>query len=131
MAEPVTIQASIGKTNYITSIKAKEFNIALDEPLSVGGSGTAPAPFDYLYAALAGCVAVTLRMYVERKGWDVGNIYVNVTPTRNETGETVFIKKLAFENEISEDQAKRLVVIADKCPVSKLLHSGVEMRTEM
>ena len=131
MAEPVTIQASNGKTNYITSIKAKEFTIPLDEPISIGGSGTAPAPFDYLYSALAGCVAVTLRMYVERKGWNVGQIYVNVTPSKNESGETVLIKKLAFEHEISVDQEKRLLVIADKCPVSKLLHNGVAMRTEL
>jgi len=131
MAEPVRIQASIAETNYITTIKAKEFTIPLDEPLSIGGSGTAPAPFDYLYAALAGCVAVTLRMYVERKSWDVGEIYVNVTPTRNEEGEILLIKKLAFEKEISADQEKRLMVIADKCPVSKLLHSGVAMRTEV
>ncbi len=131
MAESVTIQASIAKTNYITTIKAKEFTIPLDEPISIGGSGTAPAPFDYLYSALAGCVAVTLRMYVERKGWDVGTIYVHVTPTKNDVGETVLVKRLVFEETITKEQEQRLLSIADKCPVSKMLHSGVQMRTEV
>jgi len=131
MAEASAVKATISKTNYITRIQANEFTIPLDEPIPMGGSGTAPGPFDYLYASLAGCVGVTLRMYADRKEWHVGNISVVIIPSETEEGETLLIKKVSFEHDVTEDQKKKLAIIADKCPVSKLLKTGLSQKTEV
>ncbi len=125
------IQASIGKSNYSTTIELGDFTIHADEPVELGGTNSAPSPGVYLRASLASCVAITLKMYVDRKGWDVGTITVAIQDQILDTGELKMNKILSFEQPISEDQEKRLTLIADKCPISKLLRDGVLQGTEV
>ncbi len=131
MNQNIAASASIGKINYKTSIRAGKFQYEIDEPESLGGMDSAPSPFDYLHGALAGCVAVTLKMYIERKGWDLGEITVNVIHRINENDQIVFLKEISTEIEADEAQKKRLINIANKCPVAKLLKEGVEQETVM
>ena len=96
-------------------------DLRVDEPLDRGGTDTGPRPTELLGAALAGCTAITIEMYADRKGWDLGALEVDVdvgyegpVPTRFEVG-------LKLPAELDDEQRRRLLVIATKCPVHKVL----------
>ncbi len=108
--------------------------LRVDEPASEGGADTGPSPTRLLGASLAGCIAITVEMYAQRKGWDVGAVEVDVevgyegpVPTRFEVG-------LKLPADLDEEQRRRLLVIATKCPVHKVLageaHVNVTERLE-
>lgn len=95
--------------------------VRVDEPPEAGGEGTGPRPTTMLGASLAGCIAITVEMYAQRKGWDVGSVEVDVemlyegpVPTRFEVG-------LRLPGHLDAEQKRRLLVIATKCPVHKVL----------
>ena len=108
--------------------------LRIDEPTTAGGTDTGPSPTRLLGASLASCIAITVEMYAERKGWDVGALEVDVevgyegpVPTRFEVG-------LKLPTELDDEQRRRLLVIATKCPVHKVLageaHVNVTERLE-
>jgi putative redox protein len=95
--------------------------IRVDEPTAVGGTDTGPSPTRLVAAGLAGCTAVTIEMYAERKGWDVGEVEVDVDVTYDEFAPLSFTVTLRLPAELSDEQRKRLLAVAAKCPVHKLL----------
>jgi putative redox protein len=95
--------------------------IRVDEPLDAGGADTGPAPTRLVAAALAGCVAVTLELYAERKGWDVGRIEVEVDAEYDRAQPLSFAVALRLPAGLSEEQRERLLAIAAKCPVHRVL----------
>jgi putative redox protein len=95
--------------------------IRVDEPAEVGGTDSGPSPTRLVAAGLAGCTAVTIEMYAERKGWDVGKVEVDVDVTYDEFAPLSFAVTLRLPAELSDEQRKRLLVVARKCPVHKLL----------
>lgn len=108
--------------------------VRVDEPTAAGGTDTGPSPTRLLGASLASCIAITVEMYAERKGWDVGAVEVDVevgyegpVPTRFEVG-------LKLPADLDSEQRRRLLVIATKCPVHKVLageaHVNVTERLE-
>ncbi|MFT6960169.1 MAG: putative redox protein, partial [Polaribacter sp.] len=101
--------------NYLAEAKIRSHFLATDVPVSEGGADTAPTPVEYLLTAIGGCVAVTLRMYAARRNWDVGEITVNVFQLKDENG-VYLSEEISFEKEIADDQRKRLLVFAAKCP---------------
>jgi len=73
-------------------------------------------------------------MYAERKGWDVGKITVNVSQKEESTSEGIkkwLVEDISFEKEITEDQKKRLLVIAGKCPVAKMIKGETKMESKI
>jgi putative redox protein len=97
--------------------------IVVDEPAAAGGTDTGPSPTRLIAAGLASCVAVTVEMYAERKGWDVGAVEVDVNVEYEGYAPSSFAVTLHLPTELSEEQRERLLVIAGKCPVHKLLRS--------
>ena len=95
--------------------------LVVDEPLATGGTDTGPSPTRLVAAGLASCVAVTVEMYAERKGWDVGAVEVGVDAEYEGHAPRSFAVTLHLPAELSDEQRKRLLVIAGKCPVHKLL----------
>jgi len=106
--------------NYLAEAKIRGHFVVTDVPVSDGGENTAPTPVEYLLTAIGGCVAITLRMYAERRSWDVGKITVNVFQNKDAQG-SYLTEEISFENDITEDQRKRLVVFAGKCPVARMV----------
>ena len=106
--------------NYVAESKIRNHFVVTDVPVSDGGEDTAPTPLEYLLTAIGGCVAITLRMYAARRSWDVGEITVNVFQLKDEQG-SYLTEEISFENDITEDQRKRLVVFAGKCPVARMV----------
>ena len=95
--------------------------IRVDEPATKGGTDTGPAPTRLVAAALAGCVAVTVEMYAERKGWDVGTVEVEVGVEYDDYTPLSYAIALRLPAGLSDEQRERLRVIAGKCPVHKVL----------
>ena len=110
----------LSNKNYAAESKIRNHFVVTDVPVSDGGEDTAPTPVEYLLTAIGGCVAITLRMYAARRSWDVGEITVNVFQLKDEQG-SYLTEEISFENDITEDQRKRLLVFAGKCPVARMV----------
>jgi putative redox protein len=95
--------------------------LVVDEPPEAGGTDTGPRPTQLLAASLAGCTAITVEMYADRKGWDVGALEVDVEVAYDGPVPSSFAVALKLSRELSEDQRERLLTIAAKCPVHKVL----------
>ena len=96
-------------------------SLVVDEPHDRGGTDTGPRPTQLLAASLAGCTAITVEMYADRKGWDVGPIEVDVDVTYEGPVPSTYAVALKLPRELSDDQRRRLLTIATKCPVHKVL----------
>jgi putative redox protein len=95
--------------------------IRVDEPKAAGGTDTGPSPTRLVAAGLAGCVAVTIEMYAARKGWDVGAVEVDVDVEYEGFAPRSFAVTLRLPAELSQEQRERLLAIAAKCPVHRVL----------
>jgi putative redox protein len=95
--------------------------LVVDEPEDRGGSDTGPRPTQLLAASLAGCTAITVEMYADRKGWDVSSIEVDVDLVYDGPMPSNYAVSLKLPPQLSEEQRRRLLVVASKCPVHKLL----------
>jgi putative redox protein len=95
--------------------------LVVDEPAEAGGTDTGPRPTQLLAASLAGCTAITVEMYADRKGWDVGPVEVDVDLTYDGVMPSTYAVSLKLPPELSDEQRRRLLVVAGKCPVHKLL----------
>ncbi|PTT23587.1 OsmC family protein [Chryseobacterium aureum] len=127
----VTVKASLGKTKYYTEVTAGENKIITDEPIDKGGQNKGLNPMEILATSLASCTAATLRMYIERKEWDVENIHVEVELENFPlTKRAVFKRDISFEGILDDEQLKRLHTIADACPVHKILTNDIEILTK-
>lgn len=127
----VTVKASLGKTKYYTKVTAGENQIITDEPIDKGGQNKGFNPMEILATSLASCTAATLRMYIERKEWDVENINVEVELENFPlTKRAVFKRDISFEGILDDEQLKRLHTIADACPVHKILTNDIEILTK-
>jgi len=101
--------------------------LRIDEPAAAGGTDTGPAPTRLLAAGLAGCTAVTIEMYAERKGWDVGKVEVDVDVEYRDSAPLSFTVTLRLPSELSDEQRKRLLSVASKCPVHRLIAGETEV----
>jgi putative redox protein len=111
---------------YKQTIRIRDHQLLSDEPTDVGGDDAAPSPQELLAASLASCTAVTMEMYAQRKGWDVGDVEVEASFTPAERGcPTRFSLILRFPAELPDEQVERLRVIAAKCPVHRTLDGEV------
>ena len=107
-------------------LKVRTHRLLADEPRENGGDDAAPSPQELLAASLASCTAITMEMYASRKGWDVGDIEVNVTYEPAQRGSpTRFTMNVNFPKELPEDQRERLMQIGAKCPVHRVLEGEV------
>jgi putative redox protein len=95
--------------------------LVVDEPEDRGGADTGPRPTQLLAASLAGCTAITVEMYADRKGWDVGKVEAEVNVSYDGHIPSRFSVALRLPAELSVEQRQRLLKIASHCPVHKVL----------
>ncbi|MBD1392203.1 OsmC family protein [Mucilaginibacter sp. ZB1P21] len=123
-----TAEAKIGRIQYQTIVQSGGHTIIADEPADMNGMNTGMAPYNLLLASLASCTVITLRMFIESKMWVVDEITINLDLSKTE--ERVHIdSKLTFKGELNDEQRKRLITIADACPVHKMLVGNFEIYT--
>lgn len=116
--------------NSVTAVRTGGFThrmevdgheLIADEPESAGGSNRGPTPIGLLAASLASCTAITVEMYADRKGWDLGEFSVCVEQHRHDDGSRHFEVTLYLPGGLSEERSLRIKKIAGKCPVHKAL----------
>ena len=132
------ISARIGSAGYRVDVQAGRHAFIVDEPLAVGGTDMGPTPYDYVLAALSSCMAITLRMYADRKRWPLDAVHVQLRTARShatdcETCETETVgittieRKIELSGALSDEQRKRLLDVAGRCPVKQSLERGIRM----
>jgi putative redox protein len=111
---------------YKHVVQVRQHRLLADEQVDEGGDDAAPSPQELLAASLASCTAVTMEMYAQRKGWDIGGVEVEAGYTPAERGcPTRFSLTLRLPSDLTEEQVERLRVIAAKCPVHRTLDGEV------
>lgn len=107
---------------YEHELEIRQHRLTADEPRDAGGGDAGPRPTELLAAALASCTAITIEMYGDRKGWDLGEVEVAVDYTEPSAGSPpAFDVRIKAPAELDDDQRKRILVIAGKCPVHRTL----------
>jgi len=117
-------------TRYAHRIHTGHFDLITDEPVALGGQGKGPAPYDYYLAALASCTAITLRMYAEKKGWNLGEFRAELAMERDEQGKVRIHRVLHSDQPLSDEQWQRLLEIVANTPVTKTMREGAEITSE-
>lgn len=141
--EGVVVQTGHGK--FGTEVHTVSHRFIADEPRSYGGDNTGPTPYDLLLGALGTCTAMTMKMYADRKEWPFEGTRIHLTHERNhaedcghalsaeEEGMPAQALHRAIEilgDELTDDQRKRIIEIADKCPVHRTLEGHLHIHTE-
>jgi len=127
---------------YRTEIRTGKHMLVADEPLSAGGTDTGPDPYALLLAGLGACTSITLRMYADHKQWPLENIIVHLshrkihakdcTACESDTGKIDLIARdIELSGPLDTTQRKRLLEIADKCPVHRTLKSETLVETRL
>ncbi|MEE9380171.1 MAG: bifunctional alpha/beta hydrolase/OsmC family protein [Hyphomonadaceae bacterium] len=133
------IVAETGNGPYENSVSIGRHAYLADEPVSVGGGDTGPDPYAYVTAGLGACTSMTLRMYATRKKWPLEKVTVHLRHAKDYADDCnhcdegrkvdIFERDISIEGDLDEAQRKRLLEIADKCPVHRTLHENVHIRT--
>ncbi|MFT4780963.1 MAG: putative OsmC-like protein/pimeloyl-ACP methyl ester carboxylesterase [Psychroserpens sp.] len=140
--EQLVAHLNLKEDNFTTTIQTAKHNFIADEPDSVGGDDFGPSPYDFISAGLAACTVMTLKIYAERKKWDLQEVYAHITYSKKHSDDLMLdvdkptridhlSKKLTFIGDLDESQRQRLKEIASKCPVHKTLQSEVIIDTEL
>lgn len=122
----VQVKTSAG-TGYRQEIKSSAHTFVSDAPASAGGANEGPEPHELLLGALGACTSITLKMYAQRKGWDVKEITIKLKEERVDDpanpGKAIskISRDIKIEGNLDNEQLETLKTIADKCPVHKLM----------
>ncbi|NND51684.1 MAG: OsmC family protein [Flavobacteriaceae bacterium] len=127
---------------FTTQMKVGSHMMTADEPISYGGNDYGPSPYELVSAGLSACTAMTIQMYVKRKGWDLQNVEVHTSYGKthaidckgcedHDSKIDTFEREIKLEGELDDKQIARILSIADKCPVHRTLHSETQVITTL
>ena len=127
----ITAITELDKSNFKTKIYAGGHFIYADEPESIGGSDEGMTPGALLLASLGSCTAITIRMYADRKGYALDGVKIDLSicEEKEMSKETTISRKIELLGDLSEEQRERLLQIADKCPIHKILSNTIKIET--
>ena len=136
----VLVVTETGQGRFQQEIRVGKHRFVADEPAEVGGLDSGPGPYDFLLAVLGACTAMTLRLYAERKDLPLESVMVRLSHSKiyaadcvncnTKEGMLVGIDRaITLSGNLDESQRARLMEIADKCPVHRMLTSEIEIRT--
>jgi putative redox protein len=127
---------------FSTQMRVGNHFMMADEPTSYGGNDFGPSPYELVSAGLSACTAMTIQMYVKRKGWDLQNVEVHTNYEKTHASDCencentsakidAFNRKIKLTGNLDNTQIKKILQIADKCPVHKTLHNEVKVITNL
>jgi putative redox protein len=134
------VRMSIDRSHYRTVMHVRAHAVILDEPVGLG-EDSGPTPYELLLGALGGCTAMTLRMYADRKGWPLEAAHVRMRTASehgadcevcetDEVGPHHIERQIELVGPLTDDQRKRLLLIAERCPVKQALEHGIHIIEE-
>ncbi|TYP91941.1 putative OsmC-related protein [Fodinibius salinus] len=128
---------------FTTTLTAGNHELLADEPTSVdGGKDKGPDPYDYLLMSLGTCTVMTVKMYANRKGWELGNTYMELRHNKQHDVDCencddpkskidVIEKELIIEGNLSDEQLDKLLDISKKCPVHRTLLGDIKIESSI
>ncbi len=128
---------------FRTSLTAGDHHIIADEPANVeGGQNLGPDPYDLLLMSLGACTVMTMKMYAQRKNWELDNIYIELRHHKNHVEDCAncdqpnakidFIEKeIIIKGELTDEQREKLLDISKKCPVHRTLLNETRIESTM
>lgn len=132
--QPVVVCES-GRGPYQQTLLAGKHRLVADEPVALGGADSGPAPIDLLLGSLGACTSITLRMYADRKRIPLTGIRVELSHCTTEAdghrrGERI-ARRITLHGDLTEEQRKSLLAIANKCPIHRLLQAEIRIVSEL
>ena len=138
-SKPADVVVRGDATGFLQEVVSGNHHLRADEPISVGGTGAAPGPYDYLLIALGVCTSMTVGLYARRKQFPLENITVSLRHARIhaqdceecETKEGMLDRidtYIELTGPLTAEQRAKLIEIADKCPVHRTLKSEIDIR---
>ena len=127
---------------FTTQMKVGNHYMVADEPTNYGGNDFGPSPYELVSAGLSACTAMTIQMYAKRKGWKIDNVEVHTNYGKTHAIDCehcdedsakidTFNREIKLESELDDKQIKRVLQIADKCPVHRTLSSQIQIITNL
>jgi putative redox protein len=128
----------VGPDGFRTEIEIRDHALVADEPSAIGGTDRGPTPYELLLSALGSCMAMTLRIYADRKGWPLDGVEVRLRTAsshaldceqceKTPVGVTRIERRLELSGQLTDEQRSRLLEIADRCPVKQTLERGLKI----
>lgn len=138
---PADVTVRGKRTGFLQEVDAGRFRFQADEPREVGGTDSAPTPYDYLLAALGTCTSMTVGLYARKKQWPLEETIVSLHHSRihardcedceTKVGMLDRIRlRIDLQGELSEEQRARLIEVAHKCPVHRTLTSEIKIEIQ-
>ncbi len=116
----------LGDEGFKHTVTVGRHEVTVDEPEDNGGTDGGPNPQEMLAVSLASCTAIMIEMYAKRKGWNIGDVGVDVDYEPAQRGSpTKFTMEVQLPKELPEEQREKLMQIAAKCPVHRTLDGEV------
>jgi putative redox protein len=118
---------------YAQKISVGVYQLTADEPESMGGTATGPSPYAFLLSALGACTSITLRMYADRKSWELGEIQISLRMLKGQgkDGGDRIERDIRFGAHLTAEQRARLREIAEKTPVTRTISAGAPIATTL
>lgn len=140
---PTFIQvAETGTGRYTQEIRAGAHSLTADEPKSAGGDDRGANPYELLLAALGACTSMTLRMYAEMKKLPLDRVHVRLSHRKVHAADCAdcetregkvdeIVREIRLDGDLTDEQRKRLLEIANRCPVARTLASEIKVRSKL
>jgi len=137
-----SVVVRVGREKYTTEIVARNHSILTDEPKKYGGKDAGMSPYELLLASLGSCTAITLRMYADKKEWDLREVKVHLEHFKQHAKDSdccdkdepkidKFVREINLKGNLTEEQQQRLLQIANRCPVHRTLENNIEIETKL
>ncbi len=140
--EGITRVIEADPNSFTQDISAGGHHIVADEPVSYGGKYLGATPYQLVAAGLGACTSMTIRMYARQKKIPLDSVQVDVSHSKVHAQDCEecqtsngkvdqFERNILLSGSLTTEQRKRLLEIADRCPVHKTLESEIKIVTSV
>jgi len=134
MSTTRAVTAVNGATPYVVTLEDHLGHHWLaDEPLEAGGANKGPSPTRLLLSSLGACTAITVRMFAARKGWPLtgAEVHLEFNPEGSPKEGTDIRRTITLRGDLSAEQRRRLLDVANKCPLHKVLTGKIRVQSSL
>ena len=117
--------------HWLGEMSSGKHQLLTDKPESFGGQDLGLAPYDFVCSGLISCTMITLRMYAQHKGLELGEFVVEANFNANKEGKEWIERRLSFVQPLSDELKQKVLDICQKTPVTKTLLRSVEINTSV